>query len=61
MFRFGTRSLDVAKQTTLIILNEEMNDITKKVKSLEESGLLKKDVSETLKKWGRQTQRPIFQ
>ena len=50
MFRFGTRSLDVAKQTTLIILNEEMNDIMKKVKSLEESGLLKKDVSETLKK-----------
>ena len=61
MFRFSTRSLDVAKQTTLIILNEEMNDIMKKVKSLEESGLLKKDVSETLKKWGRQTQRPIFQ
>ena len=35
--------------TTLIILNEEMNDIMKAVKSLEESGLLIKDVSETIK------------
>ena len=51
IFRFGACSLDVAKQTTFIILNEEMNDIMKKVKSLEESGLLIKDVSETLKKW----------
>ena len=35
--------------TTLIISNEEMNDITKIVKSLEESGLLIKGVSETIK------------
>ena len=35
--------------TTLIISNEEMNDITKIVKSLEESGLLIKDESETIK------------
>ena len=34
---------------TLIISNEEMNDITKIVKPLEESGLLVKDVSETIK------------
>ena len=34
--------------TTLIILNKEMEDIVKTVKSLEESSLLKKDVSETL-------------
>ena len=33
----------------LIILNEEMNDIMKLVKSLEESGLLIKSVSETIK------------
>ena len=33
----------------LIILNEEMNDITKIVKSLEESGLLIKGVSKTIK------------
>ena len=35
--------------TTLIISNKEMNDIMKIVKSLEESGLLIKDVSETIK------------
>ena len=35
--------------TTLIILNEEMNDIIKIVKSLDESGLLIKGVSKTTK------------
>ena len=35
--------------TTLIISNEEMNNIMKIVKSLEESGLLIKEVSETIK------------
>ena len=35
--------------TTLIISNEEMNDIMKIVKSLQESGLLIKDVSEKTK------------
>ena len=35
--------------TTLIISNEEMNDIMKIVKSLEESGLLIKSISETIK------------
>ena len=35
--------------TTLTISNEEMNDIMKIVKSLEESGLLIKGVSETTK------------
>ena len=35
--------------TTLIILNEEMNDIMEIVKSLEESGLLIKGVSKTIK------------
>ena len=34
--------------TTLIISNEEMNDILKIVKSLEESGLLIKGVSKTI-------------
>ena len=34
--------------TTIIILNEVMNDIMKIVKSLEESGLLIKGVSETI-------------
>ena len=35
--------------TSLIISNEEMNDIIKIVTSLEESGLLIKSVSETIK------------
>ena len=35
--------------TSLIISNEEMNDIMKIVTSLEESGLLTKGVSETIK------------
>ena len=35
--------------TTLIISNEEMNNIMKIVKSLQESGLLIRDVSETIK------------
>ena len=35
--------------TTLIISNEEINDIMKIFKSLEESGLLIKGVSETIK------------
>ena len=35
--------------TTLIISNEEMNDIMKIIKSLEQSGLLVKGVSETIK------------
>ena len=35
--------------TTLIISNEEIEDVMKIVKSLEESGLLVKDVSETIK------------
>ena len=35
--------------TTLIISNEEMNDIMKIIKFLEESGLFIKGVSETIK------------
>ena len=41
MLRSGT--------TTLVISNEEMNDIMKIINSLEESGLLIKDFSETIK------------
>ena len=37
-----------AGTTTLIISNDEMNDILKIVKSLENSGLLLKGVSETI-------------
>ena len=40
---------DLAKRTTLIISNKEMNDVMKIIKPLEESGLLIKSVSETIK------------
>ena len=39
----------VSRTTTLIILNDEMNDIMKIVKSLEEFGFLIKGVSQTIK------------
>ena len=41
--------------TTLIISNEETNDIIKIVKSLEECGLLTKGVSETIKNEPKKT------
>ena len=37
-------------RTTLIVSNDEMNDILKIVKYLEDSGILLKVVSETIKK-----------
>ena len=53
MFGFGT--------TTLITFNEEMNDIMKIVKSLEESSLLMKRASETIQNKTKKTKRRIFQ
>ena len=44
----ASRPLDLPKRTTLIISNKEMN-IMKIVKSLEDSGLLIKGVSKTIK------------
>ena len=41
----------------LIIFNEEMNDIMRIVKSLEESGLLIKGVSETIKNEAKEQKR----
>ena len=41
--------LDLAKQTTSVILNKEMDDIMKIFKSLRDSGLLIKGVSKTIK------------
>ena len=40
--------------TTLTISNEEMSDIMRIVRSLEESGLLSKGVSETIKEKGKE-------
>ena len=49
MFGFGMHTSDLAKQTTLIISNQEMNYLMKIIKSLVESGLLTKIISETIK------------
>ena len=50
MFGSGRRPSNLAWQmTTLIISNEEMNNIMKIVKLPEESNLLTKGVSETIK------------
>ena len=48
MFGSGTCPSDLTKWTTLITSNEELNDIMKIVKLLEESGLIIKEVSETI-------------
>ena len=42
------RHLDLAKPTTLIVSNEEMNDIMKIVRSLVEFGILIKGASKTI-------------
>ena len=42
------KKMFVSSNTTLIVSNEEMNDIMKIDKSLEESGLLIKSVSKTI-------------
>ena len=43
--------------TTLVISNDEMNDIIKIVKSLENSGVLLKGVSETIQQHEAKEQR----
>ena len=50
-------SLDFAKQTILIILNEEMNDIMKIINSLEESTLLIMGISETIENEAKEQKR----
>ena len=49
MFGSGRPSDLASRSTTLIISNEEINDIMNIFKSLEESGLLIKDVRQTIK------------
>ena len=56
MFRSAMRPLGLTKQTT-IITKGEMNDIMKIVKSLEESGLLIKSISETSKNEAKEQKR----
>ena len=43
------RSVRVGKATTLFILNKNMDDVIKTVKSLEDSGLLIDGATETVK------------
>ena len=45
----GKRAVSVRKGFTLFILNEDMNDIVKIIKSLEHSGVLMDGVTETVK------------
>ena len=60
MFGSG-RPLDLAScNTTLIISNVEMNDIIKIIKSLEESGLLIKGISKTIKKETKEQKRDFL-
>ena len=46
--------------TTSIILNEELNDIMKRVKSHEESGLLIKGISKTIKNEEKEQKSRFF-
>ena len=48
MFGSGTRLSDLAKQTTLIISKEEMDDIMKIIKSFEDTDSLMKVVSQKI-------------
>ena len=49
MFGSGACPFDLAKLTALLISNEEMNGIMKIIKFLEDSDLLIKGVTETIK------------
>ena len=53
----GSGSTKGAGTTALIISNNEMNDIIKIIKSLEDSGVLLKGVSETIKHEAKKQRR----
>ena len=57
MFGSGHPSDLASRNTTLMISNEEMNNIMKIIKSLEISALLIKDVSKTIKKEAKEQKR----
>ena len=50
-----------SRYTTLIISNDEINNIMKLIKSLEESGLLIKVVSETIKNESKNTSEDLLE
>ena len=55
----GKGALRVGKGFTLFILNEDMNNITKMIKSLEDSGVIINGVTETVKHEIKKTRRRI--
>ena len=57
MQEYIKKILGSGHNTTLIILNDEMEDIFKIVKPLEDSGLLLKGVSETIKNEAKEQKR----
>ena len=57
MQEYTQKILGSGNNTTLIISNDEMEDIIKIVKSLEDSGLLLKRVSETIQNKAREQKR----
>ena len=59
-FGSGKPHLDLAKQTALIISNEEMKNLMKIVKSLEQYGLLIKGVRETIKNEAKEWKGNFF-
>ena len=59
MFGSGHPSDLASRNTTLMISNEEMNNIMKIIKSLEISALLIKDVSKKIKKESKRTKTRI--
>ena len=61
MFESGCPSDLTSRTVTLIVSNEEMNIIMKIVKSLEESGLVIKGVSETIQNEAKKTKWEISQ
>ena len=48
-----------SETAVIIISNEQVEDVMKIVKSLEESGLLINGISETIKKEAQEQKRPI--
>ena len=59
MQEYIKKILGSGHNATLIISNDEMKDILKIVKSLENSGLLLEGVSETIKNGAKKTKRRI--
>ena len=59
MFGSGMRPSDLVLRATLIISNEEMNDIMKMLKSIEKSGLLIKCVSQKIKNEAKEQKKRV--